>query len=148
VEGLFGYGGNGTNAVVIAGKGTDRLGGDSGNDSLYGGPGHDTFLFNSDPSTGTNISTVFKLNASRDHIQLRNEVFDRLSGNPELLPSEFHLGGAVGHHAQLVYFKHTGDLFYDPAGRLHPHELVAVISSDLHGHHHPSLTAENFLVIA
>jgi Ca2+-binding RTX toxin-like protein len=148
VEGLFGFGGNGTNDIVFAGNGTDRLGGDGGIDSLVGGPGHDTFFFNADPSTGTNLSKIFEFSATRDHIDLRNQVFDGLFGNPELPASEFHNNHAVGTHAQLVYFHKTGDLFYDPAGTLQPHELIAVISTDLFGHHHPILHSGNFEIIA
>jgi hypothetical protein len=138
LDSLVGLGGNDT---LIAGSGHDDLYSDGGHDLLIGGPGHDVFVLAA-AIAPANVDTIENFSPVRDRIELDSHVYSELTGTPELTAMEFTVGRhAASHHAQIVYNKLNGDLFYDPQGGLGPQEEIAVL------HPHLALTATDFLVV-
>jgi Ca2+-binding RTX toxin-like protein len=139
INALVGLGGNDT---IIAGSGNDDIFSDGGHDLLIGGPGRDIFHLVAAVDPLHNVDTIRGFNVVRDRIALNDHTYSKLSGTPELSTGEFTVGThAVGHHAQIVYTKGNGELFYDPEGNHGPQELIAYM------HPHLGLTAADFLVL-
>jgi Ca2+-binding RTX toxin-like protein len=148
VEGLFGFGSEGNHETVSGGSGNQVISANGGIDTVFAGTGHYLFLFNSVDGDHplANVSTIHHYNVKKDSIELNRFTFNPLSGTPELLPSEFHLGHAVGHKPQIVYNHANGDLFFDPHGTHSPHILIAVLDTK-DALHHPFLTDSDLVVI-
>jgi hypothetical protein len=151
VEGLFGFGIEGTHQVVHAGNGNELVSGNGGINTVYAGKGHDVFLFNylDENNPNANISTIHGYNVARDKIELNRFVFDPLFGHPELLASEFHIGAnPAGGAPQIVYNPANGHLSFDFFSSFLGHEvkeLFAVLDTT-NIHHHPTPTAADLLV--
>jgi Ca2+-binding RTX toxin-like protein len=104
-------------------EGNDSLAGQGGSDTLNGGAGADKFVF-ATALTGTNSAGVDTIEdfdasgsaASGDKIVLDDAVFAGFVGQTTLTAAQFHLNGAVGTGAQLVFNTTTGALFYDTNG--------------------------------
>jgi len=156
LEGLFGFGIEGTQQTIFAGTGNDKISGNGGINTVFAGPGHDDFYFDFLDKTSplANITTIYHYNAGKDHILLDRFVFSGLTGTPALKPSEFHLGHpAAGGAEQIVYNPHTGQLFNDFFSRSlghEVHELFAVLDTTgpgAHHAHHPTLIASELFVV-
>jgi hypothetical protein len=120
--------------------GKDILDGGAGADYLDGGKGKDTFVFKSDPATGTDTVLAFQ---KGEKIQLGHKVFDGLEKG-KLGDGQFVSGpAALDADDHVIYDPGTGYLRYDADGSgLQPAVLIAVLPKNI-GH----LDAGNFLVI-
>ena len=91
----------------------------SGNDTLTGAAGADTFLFNTALNAATNVDHITDF-ASEDTIDLENAVFTALTTTGTLAASAFFsaAGATSAHDAddRIVYNTTTGALFYDADG--------------------------------
>jgi Ca2+-binding RTX toxin-like protein len=127
------------NDNIHGGRGTDKIVGNGGSDVLYAGTGHDSFEFNSDVFTGTNIATVFGFNVHKDVIELSQIEFNKIQSFGPLAATEFHSGTHVSAHykALIQYNTKTGGLYYNDHGL---HEIAVF-------HGHPHLVAPEIFVV-
>lgn len=88
----------------VARYGNDKLIGGKGNDRLFGGQGADQFVFNTRPSSISNVDIIEDFNCNDgDKLVLSKSVFTQLSGN-----------FSVDLGARLIYDSETGALSYKP----------------------------------
>jgi Ca2+-binding RTX toxin-like protein len=103
----------GSTAHIISSDHTLRV--SSGYNTLVGGPGHDTFVFNT--SLGPHhLDKVVNFSPAEDKIELARAVFTTLHAG-ELASAAFWVG-AKAHDAsdRIIYNPTTGALFYDSDG--------------------------------
>jgi cysteinyl-tRNA synthetase, unknown class len=140
--------GNDDDDTLLGGAGNDRLVGDRGNDRLTGGTGKDIFVYeNFEPRTlGRDIITDFE--AGIDRIELRLNIFSKLSPGQFLRPEEFEIvnspQAAASSSALVVYDATSGDLFYNSNGSdpgFGEGDNIANLSN------RPSLTAADFILV-
>lgn len=116
----FLYGGPG-NEVMKGGAGDDWVEGRGGRDKLSGGPGADTFALtnvdrNNDPDAIFAVHRIKDFDRKEDTIFLDAERFTAIDAGP-LAKAEFGLGRrADTRDEHFVYWRKTGDLFYDEDG--------------------------------
>jgi Ca2+-binding RTX toxin-like protein len=117
------------------------LSGGRGNDTLTGGGGQDTFLF--DSALTSNVDTIVDFNASNETIRLDNDIFIGL-GTGTLTASAFFAGAAANDTSDRIIFDAaTGNLFYDPDGN---RSAAAIQFAHLNGT--PTLSYTNFSVVS
>lgn len=149
-----------TTANEQSGAKADPSGGTSGTDHLHGrtashmldGGGvaetlsaaasHDSFVF--DDKLGANADTILDFNPAVDHLQLDSTVFAALT--PGKLFAEAFVenanGKAEADHAQIIYDRESGDLFYDADGSGGAHSVhFSTLAAHLH------LSASDFIVM-
>jgi hypothetical protein len=155
LEGLFGFGIEGTQQTIFAGTGHDKISGNGGIDTVFAGNGHYDFEFDFLDKNNplANTTTIYHYNAGKDHILLDRFVFSGLTGTPTLKPSELRFGHPVGGHEQIVYNQNNGHLYNDFFSTTlghEVHELFAVLDTTgpgAHHPHHPALTASDFVIV-
>jgi len=103
----------------------------SGNDTLYGGSGKDTFVFNIKPSS-SNIDNLADYSTIYDMIYLENAVFSKLKAG-KLVASAFWIGAkAHGATDRVIYDGAKGYLYYHADGSGASKQiLVATMSKGL-----------------
>jgi hypothetical protein len=126
---------------LIDGKGgDDKIWSKNGNDVLSGGPGEDTFIFDTKPGS-TNIDTILDFNPEDDTIRLNDSVFAELEQG-KLSADNFVIGdGAQDSDDYVIYNNETGALSYDADGN---GSAAAVQFSAIHNL--AKLAAANFFV--
>lgn len=140
--------GNDDDDTLVGGNGDDRLVGDRGNDRLTGGAGRDIFVYeNFAPKTlGRDEITDFE--AGVDKIELRLNIFSRLSPGQTLKSEEFAIvnsrQAAAGSSALVVYDSTSGNLFYNPNGSDRGFGDGANIANLSN---RPNLTATDFILV-
>jgi Ca2+-binding RTX toxin-like protein len=118
--GLLGHdrldGGSG-NDKLDGGLGNDLLKGGTGKDTLTGGAGRDVFVFNTAPSSTTNVDRIVDFRWQDDTVQLDNAGLKKVGSNGKLKSDAFHLGKkAADAEDRVIYDKGTGSLYYDADG--------------------------------
>ena len=107
---------HGTTGLALTGNDlSNYLIGGTGNDTLAGGGGLDTFAFMTAIAGGTNVDTITDFSAAQDRISLDDAVFGGLSRG-HLDSSHFALDTATGTGPQIVYNTVSGALYYDANG--------------------------------
>ena len=121
---------------------TTLIDGGAGNDTLTGGGGSDTFLF--DTALAGNVDTVADFDAANDTIQLDQSIFTAITTLGTLSAAAF-FAGAAAHDAddRIIYNSATGNLFYDSDGT---GAIAAVQFAHLNGT--PAISNTNFTVVA
>jgi Ca2+-binding RTX toxin-like protein len=115
----------------------------AGYDTLTGGAGKDTFVFNT--ALVRNVDTIADFSAVDDTIQLENGIFTKLTATGALSAANFvanTAGTAMDADDFIVYDSDSGALYYDADGN---GAGVAVKFAVLTGH--PAITAADFYVI-
>ena len=136
--------GNGGNDTLLGQDGNDLLEGGIGKDKLKGGANSDTFLFNT-ALGGGNVDKIKDLH-NTDHIALDAGIFAALPLGT-LKAKFFHAGTkAADSNDHVIYDKDTGKLSYDADGKGGIHQVLFAKVFD-HGSHHPTLQADDLLVI-
>ncbi|MEZ5900732.1 MAG: CHRD domain-containing protein [Hyphomicrobiaceae bacterium] len=127
----------------VQGNGKDNvIGGKFGNDTLVGGQGKDSFLFDTSLNANTNKDVILDFNPTDDTIRLDHSVFSQIATGT-LQASTFYVGTAA-HDAndRIIYNRTTGELTYDANGNAAGGAVVfAVINNKA------NLTANDFFVI-
>lgn len=109
-------------ADARGGFGDDTIVSGTGHDSLYGGPGADTFIIAQDPHIPENWDTYILFETGADKLRFDGQVFTGLgpSGNFTAGDERFYSapGAQSAHDAtdRLVYNSSNGQLWYDPDG--------------------------------
>lgn len=137
---LDGLGGNDT---IDGGAGNDKIFGGWGSDYLKGGSGHDTFVFNTAPSSA-NADKISDYNAAQDTIELENSVYAALGAATGVIAAAKFCLGTAAHHAsdRVIYDQKTGSLYYDADGSGHGHQvLIATLTN------HAAITKADILII-
>jgi Ca2+-binding RTX toxin-like protein len=140
-------GGNGNNVLfgdsgndfIFGGINNDILYGGSGKDFMSSGTGKDIFVFNTKPSSKTNVDTIQDFNVKYDTIYLENGIFKALGRNgtmakPGKIPKKmFSVGDSTNDKDDhLIYDKKTGTLFYDDDGNgKHAAVVIAILPKNL-----------------
>ncbi|MDF5709398.1 MAG: calcium-binding protein [Nostoc sp. S4] len=128
------------NNLLFGDDGNDILTG-GGNDSLYGGAGTDTFVFN---SFNQGSDRIFDFNATNEVIQVSFYNFGDDLSLGVLKASQFTIGTSATTGAQrFIYNSTTGALFFDSDGSAGEFTQVqfAQLTAGL------SLTNNNFVVV-
>jgi Ca2+-binding RTX toxin-like protein len=116
---INGTGNNGNN-VITGNASINILDGLTGNDSLIGGLGVDTFTFSTALSATTNLDQVQDFVTNTDKIALDRSVFTTLSTGATLTAAEYLSGAGViaaSTAAQRILYNSTnGNLYYDSDG--------------------------------
>jgi len=123
----FADGGDGNDRIegfadARGGFGDDTIVSGTGHDSLYGGPGADTFVIAQDPHIPENWDRYILFESGTDKLRFDGQVFTALgpSGNFAAGDERFYsaAGAQSAHDAtdRLVYDSSTGQLWYDPDG--------------------------------
>lgn len=118
--------GNGSDNIVVARSGADRLSGgggndvlhgDRGNDQLTGGTGADSFMFDSALHRLNNVDQILDF-GSDDFIGLDRSIFAALPGSDARLAFDAFVTGTAARDAEdrIVYDRETGKLYYDLDG--------------------------------
>jgi Ca2+-binding RTX toxin-like protein len=130
------------NNTLIGGNGNDYLtGGYGGHDSLIGGTGTDTFVFN---SFNEGLDTIYDFNATNERIRVSAADFGGGLSIGSLSASQFRIGASANTNAQrFIYNSSTGALFFDQDGSAGAFSKVqfAQLSTGL------SLSNNNFVVV-
>ncbi len=147
--------GNNLANTIVGNSGDNVIDGKESDDSLTGGGGHDTFVFDTDfgappPSTDAhplapalihNVDTITDFSVANDVIDLDHSVFGNLKPGG-LSADHFALGGPTLAGAQILYVSWTGNLLYDDDGAGPDHAVqFAHLATGL------ALTAADFVVI-
>lgn len=99
------------------GGGADHLYGREGNDILWGGTGKDVFVFDTKPSSGSNIDRLVDFSVADDTIYLENAVFTKLGSAGKLSASAFWKGHQAHDSTdRIIYDAVQGGLYYDADG--------------------------------
>ncbi len=106
------------NDRLVGANGDDQLFGGAGNDTLTGGAGHDIFVFNSSPSSRTNVDRIIDFTPAEDRFYLDHRVLKNIGFISRPLKDDFfHLGHkAEDRLNRIIYDQDTGSLYYDPDG--------------------------------
>lgn len=109
--------GNEFSNVVKGSAGSNAMKGGLGNDFLVGRAGGDAFIFDTVPSSSTNVDTVYDFaHAEGDSIVLRGSIF----AGPALgtlAAGNFRVGAAAADgNDYIIYNSATGALYYDQDG--------------------------------
>jgi hypothetical protein len=137
-----------SNANVISGLGgNDTLNGGKGNDTLTGGDGADKFVFDTKPSSSTNVDNVMDFVSGTDTLVFDQSVFKGFAAVGAIGAGEFYAGAGVtaAHDAddRLIYNTTTGALWYDTDGTGKGKAVeVAVLTG------HPALDFGDILIAA
>jgi len=109
--------------ILKGDAGADTLHGGAGNDRLYGGSGqeHDVFVFDTKPSTSSNVDRIHDFDPRYDSIWLENKIFANLGkGTPagvKFKVDMFVKGRAArDKEDRVVYDSKTGALYFDQDG--------------------------------
>ena len=117
-----------------------------GNDTLVGGAGKDTFLFNTTLNAATNRDAIADFSAVDDTILLSRTIFTRLTTIGTLNSGWFRAsptGKAADSNDYLLYNTATGGLFYDKdASGAGAAVQFATLTTK------PNITAADFVVVA
>jgi len=130
------------NDYLIGGTGNDRLVGSAGKDVLTGGAGQDIFVFDTKPSTLTNIDRITDFSVADDTIYLSRKIFSKITKSGILAKDAFY-AGAKAHDTsdRIIYSKTTGKLYYDDDGTgAHAAVQIAQLAKGL------KVSAADFLV--
>src|SRR5262249_35036438 len=97
-------------------SGDNWLNGSFGKDTLTGGGGRDSFIFNRTLGAN-NVDTITDYDVVRDTIRIDNAVFAGIGAAGGLAANKFHIGAAA-HDAddRIIYDSATGKLFFDIDG--------------------------------
>ncbi len=106
------------NDLIVGNNNANKINGLSGNDTLTGGLGSDTFIFNTALNAATNRDTITDFNVAADTIQLENAIFTLLAATGTLASTLFEANSIAGQSGSevIIYDKVNGDLFYDTNG--------------------------------
>lgn len=110
------------NDKITGGNGNDLIKGSLGKDILTGGTGNDVFVFDTKPSTTTNVDTIKDFTTKTDKIALLDTIFTEFNAEvtSSLDISQFYSasGATKGRDAddRIVYDTKTGALYYDEDG--------------------------------
>ena len=128
---------------VIAGNYADTITGSKVSNTLTGGYGNDTFIFNTKLNAQTNVDTITDF-TSGDKIALAGSIFSKLKADKDL-SDNFALNSSNTVKEYLIYNSSTGKLYYDADGNANKSQPieVAIIGVDSH----PTLTASDFSII-
>ena len=128
---------------MIAGNYADTITGSKVSNTLTGGYGNDTFIFNTKLNAQTNVDTITDF-TSGDKIALAGSIFSKLKADKDL-SDNFALNSSNTVKEYLSYNSSTGKLYYDADGNANKSQPieVAIIGVDSH----PTLTASDFSII-
>ena len=116
-----------------------------GNDTLTGGSGRDTFVFNTTINASTNVDRISDFSVADDTIWLENSVMTALGAAGTLASGAFvrnTSGLAQDASDRIIYESDTGNLFYDSNGNAAGGSvLIGVLSANL------LLTHDDFSII-
>ena len=104
------------------GFGNDTIVSGLGHDSLYGGPGADTFIVAQDPHIADNWDQYILFESGLDELRFDGQVFTGLGPSGDFAAGDERFYAAAGaqsaHDAtdRLIYNTSTGHLWYDPDG--------------------------------
>jgi Ca2+-binding RTX toxin-like protein len=116
-EGWNRLGGRGGNDTLLGGSGNDTLSGGLGSDLLTGGAGQDSFRFDTNPNTTSNVDRISDFVAADDGIQLDDDAFAGIGAVGALPTAAFRSGAAAGDaDDRIVYDSATGQLWFDADG--------------------------------
>ena len=123
---INGTGQNVSNDLIVGNSNVNRLNGLTGNDTLTGGSGSDSFLFNTALNAATNHDTITDFNVPADTIQLENAIFTLLVATGTLSANLFEDNSIAGQNGSevIVYDRANGDIYYDTNGTLTAGGLV------------------------
>ncbi|MEH2067496.1 MAG: calcium-binding protein [Nostoc sp.] len=127
--------------TLKGGNGNDTLTGGKSNDSLYGGGGIDTFVFN---SFNEGVDRIFDFNTTNEVIRVSAAGFGGGLSAGVLKASQFTIGASATTGTQrFIYNSATGGLFFDQDGSGGAFAKVqfAQLTAGL------SLTNTNFVVV-
>ncbi len=117
IEGLIGTNGtdritgNSSDNTLYGQIGNDRIDGKAGLDTLYGGKGNDVFMFTT-ALAATGPDRIKDFESGKDKIFLAPSLYNKFG--PSVGSSEFRVGAnAVDADDFLVYNKATGELAFD-----------------------------------
>lgn len=129
--------------VIKGGGGSDKLYGKLGNDTLSGGTGKDVFVFDTTPSSSTNVDKVLDFSSLDDSFHLDNAVFTTLGSGSASSPKKFiadmfvQSTTAQDREDRIVYDKLTGSLYYDKDGTGSSAQVkIATISNKIKLYYH------------
>ncbi len=142
---IDGTGLNGGGELIVGNNMANRLNGLSGNDTLTGGLGADTFVFNTALSAAANHDTVTDFIVADDTINLENAIFALLIATGALASNLFEDTSIAGQNGSevVIYDKANGDLYYDTNGAATAGGLV--LFADVTNN--TALTAADFVVV-
>ena len=93
------------------------LHGGTGKDTLIGGAGKDSFVFDTRLNKTTNVDTISGFSVKDDTIRLENAIFKGLKKTGALSKSAFVLGTkAKDANDRILYDKKSGYVSYDADG--------------------------------
>jgi hypothetical protein len=125
---------------VIAGNHDDVITGSKVSNTVTGGAGNDTFVFNTKLGA-TNIDTITDFTVG-DKIALAGSIFSKLKGDKDL--SDNFKSSATDNNDYLIYESSTGKLYYDADGSGGVSAVqVALIGTSTH----PSLAYTDIAII-
>ncbi|MBN9561441.1 MAG: calcium-binding protein [Alphaproteobacteria bacterium] len=134
--------GNELSQAIIGNTRANFINGAGGNDTLTGGGGADTFVFNTALSATGNVDRITDFDPTVDKISLAKSIFSAL-GNTGVLSAAAFFQGPAAHDAddRIIYNSSTGALSYDSNGNAAGGSTVfATLAPNL------TLHAANFLV--
>lgn len=142
---IDGTGLNAKNDLIVGNGAANKINGLTGNDTLIGGLGPDTFIFNTTPSAATNHDTITDFNVADDTISLENAIFSLLAATGMLVANLFEDTSIAGQNGSevIVYDRANGDLYYDANGAATAVGLV--LFADVTNN--TALTAADFVVV-
>ncbi len=133
------------NDLIVGNSATNKINGLTGNDTLIGGLGLDTFIFNTALNAATNHDTITDFNAADDTINLENAIFTLLAATGALAANLFENTSIAGQSGSevIIYDRANGDLYYDTNGAATVGGLV--LFADIANN--TALTAADFVVV-
>ena len=120
------------------------LTGNGASNSLFGGSGADTFVFNTALNGTSNVDTITDFNATADTIRLDRAIFGAFAAVGGIGQDQFQdlALGAAGAQDRILYNSTTGDLFYDSDGS---GEDAAIRFANLSNH--PAISYGDFFIV-
>jgi Ca2+-binding RTX toxin-like protein len=109
--------GNAGNNVIVGNGAANLINGALGNDTLTGGAGTDSFIFNTALNAATNRDTITDYNVAADTIRIDNAIFTNVGANGTLSAAFFRIGAAAADsNDYIIYNSANGALSYDADG--------------------------------
>ena len=131
---------------VIAGNYADTITGSKLSNTLTGGTGNDTFVFNTALDATTNVDTITDFSAG-DKIALSKSIFKAFAKDKTVATDKLVYGDkAIDTNDFIIYDQATGKLYYDADGsgsKSQKIQIALIGSSDTHA----TLTAADFTII-
>jgi Ca2+-binding RTX toxin-like protein len=113
--------------------------------TLTGGTGNDTFVFNAAPNSSTNVDTITDFTVG-DNIALSKSIFKAFDKDKTVAAEKLVEGDkAIDTNDYLIYDKASGKLYYDADGSGTKSQAIqiAIIGTDTHA----AITAADFTII-